>query len=368
MSKFCPACGAKNDDGDLFCMECGTRLMDAQEDGQNISEDALYDAIEQVDDASLDAMIDELMRNEAEGQQESQASFEQTMKKMLERHRVAQEAEASECDNDIDDTDDDEALAPGSRLAETQEDEMNISEEREAELAQLERKAMIARQNMLQMEAMERETIDVDDNDDDEEKCDVVLEDCGSSPLQVIKMIKQELGLGLKEAKDLAEATPSLLMESADVDAAKDLASRLRKVGARVTVNGDDGTADEPSVDNTHSDPKCWLTTDGHKKITLHCDLSQESIDRDFKLRYTVVKGLKMKNGWEIIKVNKVSSWNDVTIDIPLYLLSLDHDKDNERTIIVMPELGRDDLTFATVNAKIYYYFNVFSKSIIELK
>ena len=42
----------------------------------------------------------------------------------------------------------------------------------------------------------------------------VRLESCGESKLAVVKVVQEELGLGLKEAKDLVDAAPRFLLEN----------------------------------------------------------------------------------------------------------------------------------------------------------
>ena len=45
---------------------------------------------------------------------------------------------------------------------------------------------------------------------------DVVLKSAGSAKLQVVKAVKEQCGLGLKEAKDLVDAAPSVVKEGVD--------------------------------------------------------------------------------------------------------------------------------------------------------
>ena len=47
---------------------------------------------------------------------------------------------------------------------------------------------------------------------------DVILADAGASKLNVIKVVREITGLGLKEAKDLVESTPKTLKEGATVE------------------------------------------------------------------------------------------------------------------------------------------------------
>ncbi len=65
---------------------------------------------------------------------------------------------------------------------------------------------------------------------------DVVLADVGANKMQVIKVVKDVVGLGLKESKDLVDAAPKTLKEGvsqADADAIK---AKLEEVGAKVEI------------------------------------------------------------------------------------------------------------------------------------
>ncbi len=72
---------------------------------------------------------------------------------------------------------------------------------------------------------------------EEKDEFDVVLESAGAQKIQVVKVVKDLLGVGLKEAKDLVDAAPKPLMEKAtkaDADAAK---AKLEEVGATVVLN-----------------------------------------------------------------------------------------------------------------------------------
>lgn len=64
----------------------------------------------------------------------------------------------------------------------------------------------------------------------------VKLEDAGATKIQVIKVVKEALGLGLKEAKDLVDAAPKDLKEGITGEEAEELKGKLEEVGAKVTV------------------------------------------------------------------------------------------------------------------------------------
>ena len=71
---------------------------------------------------------------------------------------------------------------------------------------------------------------------EEKDEFDVVLESAGAQKIQVVKVVKDLLGVGLKDAKDLVDAAPKPLMEKAskaDADAAK---AKLEEVGATVVL------------------------------------------------------------------------------------------------------------------------------------
>ena len=65
---------------------------------------------------------------------------------------------------------------------------------------------------------------------------DVVLKSAGSAKLAIVKLVKELTGLGLKEAKDLVDATPSVVKEGATKDEAEALQKALTEGGAEVEL------------------------------------------------------------------------------------------------------------------------------------
>lgn len=65
---------------------------------------------------------------------------------------------------------------------------------------------------------------------------DVELTDAGASKIAVIKIVKEALALGLKEAKDLVDGAPSMLKQGMSKDDAAELAKKLTDAGAKVTL------------------------------------------------------------------------------------------------------------------------------------
>ena len=69
-----------------------------------------------------------------------------------------------------------------------------------------------------------------------EEKSDVILKAAGSAKLQVVKAVKENCGLGLKEAKDLVDGVPSKLKEGVAKEEAESLKKVLEEAGAEVEI------------------------------------------------------------------------------------------------------------------------------------
>ncbi|MBX3373536.1 MAG: 50S ribosomal protein L7/L12 [Phycisphaeraceae bacterium] len=65
---------------------------------------------------------------------------------------------------------------------------------------------------------------------------DVVLESSGEQKIQVIKVVREATGLGLKEAKDLVDGAPKTVKEKVSADEAKALKEKLEGAGAKVAV------------------------------------------------------------------------------------------------------------------------------------
>ena len=65
---------------------------------------------------------------------------------------------------------------------------------------------------------------------------DVILKAAGQAKLNVIKVVKTELGLGLKEAKDLVDGAPSTIKEKISKAEAEALKAALEEAGAEVEI------------------------------------------------------------------------------------------------------------------------------------
>ncbi len=64
----------------------------------------------------------------------------------------------------------------------------------------------------------------------------VELTDGGAQKIAVIKVVKEVLGLGLKEAKDLVDAAPSVVKEGMKKEDAEALKAKLEEAGAKITL------------------------------------------------------------------------------------------------------------------------------------
>jgi large subunit ribosomal protein L7/L12 len=65
---------------------------------------------------------------------------------------------------------------------------------------------------------------------------DVVLKAPGANKLQIVKLVKELTGLGLKEAKDLVDGAPKTIKEGLPKDEAENLKKQLLEAGAEVEL------------------------------------------------------------------------------------------------------------------------------------
>lgn len=65
---------------------------------------------------------------------------------------------------------------------------------------------------------------------------DVELTEIGANKLNVIKVVRELTGLGLKEAKDVVEAAPKVLKEATSKQDAEEVKKKLEEAGAKVTI------------------------------------------------------------------------------------------------------------------------------------
>lgn len=65
---------------------------------------------------------------------------------------------------------------------------------------------------------------------------DVILKSAGGAKLQIVKLVKELTGLGLKEAKELVDACPKPLKEGVSKEEAASLKAQLEEAGAEVEL------------------------------------------------------------------------------------------------------------------------------------
>ena len=72
--------------------------------------------------------------------------------------------------------------------------------------------------------------------EEEQDEFDVILEADGGKKIQVIKVVRELTGLGLKEAKDLVEAAPKAILEKVNKETAEKAKAKLEGEGAKVTL------------------------------------------------------------------------------------------------------------------------------------
>ncbi len=65
---------------------------------------------------------------------------------------------------------------------------------------------------------------------------DVVLKSPGANKLQIVKLVKELTGLGLKEAKEVVDAAPKTIKEGLPKDEAENLKKQLIEAGAEIEL------------------------------------------------------------------------------------------------------------------------------------
>jgi len=71
---------------------------------------------------------------------------------------------------------------------------------------------------------------------EEQDEFDVILEAAGDKKIQVIKEVRSLTSLGLKEAKDLVDGAPKLVLEKVNKESAEKARAALEGAGATVTV------------------------------------------------------------------------------------------------------------------------------------
>lgn len=71
---------------------------------------------------------------------------------------------------------------------------------------------------------------------EEKDEFDVVLTEIGGKKIQVIKVVREVTGLGLKEAKDLVDGAPKPVKEGATKEEAEQIKAKLEEQGASVEL------------------------------------------------------------------------------------------------------------------------------------
>ena len=71
---------------------------------------------------------------------------------------------------------------------------------------------------------------------EEKDEFDVVLAGVGDKKIQVIKVVRELTGLGLKEAKELVDGAPGTVKEAATKEEAEEMKAKLEDVGANVEL------------------------------------------------------------------------------------------------------------------------------------
>ncbi len=71
---------------------------------------------------------------------------------------------------------------------------------------------------------------------EEKDSFDIVLESAGDNKINVIKVVREITGLGLKEAKDLVEGAPKNVKDGAPKAEAEDIKKKLEAAGAKVAL------------------------------------------------------------------------------------------------------------------------------------
>jgi len=72
--------------------------------------------------------------------------------------------------------------------------------------------------------------------EEEKDEFDVILEGDGGKKIQVIKVVRELTGQGLKEAKDTVEAAPKAILEKVNKETAEKAKAKLEAEGAKVTL------------------------------------------------------------------------------------------------------------------------------------
>lgn len=75
-----------------------------------------------------------------------------------------------------------------------------------------------------------------EEEEDEKTEFDVVLSEIGPKKINVIKVVREITGLGLKDAKDLVDQAPKAIKEGVSKDEAEEIKAKLAEAGATVEL------------------------------------------------------------------------------------------------------------------------------------
>ena len=99
---------------------------------------------------------------------------------------------------------------------------------------------------------------------------DVILKEVGASKLNVIKVIRAATGLGLKEAKEIADNCPKTLKEAISKEDAEKLAEDLKAAGATVEIKSETPTISKAPSETRRSFYLYHIVIDGSLLLLVH--------------------------------------------------------------------------------------------------
>ena len=99
----------------------------------------------------------------------------------------------------------------------------------------------------------------------------VMLKETGAKKIQVIKVVREVTGLGLKEAKDLVDGAPQAVKAGVTKDEANTIKTKLEEQGATVEVKV--GAGVRPSASRGVTAPELWASAIKKRWLRRRCHL-----------------------------------------------------------------------------------------------
>lgn len=115
-------------------------------------------------------------------------------------------------------------------------DTMTVMELHELVEALKEKYSVTAAAPMMAMGAMPAAATDAGEAAQEKSTYDVIITEAGQQKIQVIKALKEVIGVGLKEAKELVDAAPKAVKENCTEEEANKIKEALEAVGATVEL------------------------------------------------------------------------------------------------------------------------------------